>query len=388
MRTGMVESLTGFTSRLSAAHDVTLATLFGWEIAPLLDKEHLRRSESRSNKSAVLATSFRPMERAVNGTGVTARSFAEALEKLTMRGGLSYLTMLTWKEVISHRHLIRPTRAWCPACYEEWRLTASIIYEPLLWSLEAISSCPSHRRRLRERCHLCQHSLHLLASHSRPGYCSVCKGWLGKTQFTPLSQEEALDENELEWQSSAVEQVGELLSAAPALLDHPQKAVIAESITRCIEVSPFKNELELARNLEIPQPTLNDWRMGNHVPQLDKILRVCLITGVSLLDFIFGRLPEGNTPPLLLSNEAVKQNIRPRPRLPRRWTEAENKRARATLEAALVEDPPPPMIEVACRVDRSTSTLQLRFTELCRKVINPSCQLLNERSINLISKQE
>ena len=117
--TGMVESLTGFTSRLAAAHDVTLATLFGWEIAPLLDKEHLRRSESRSNKSAVLASSFRPMERAVNGTGATARSFAEALERLTMRGGLSYLTLLTWKDVISHRHLIKPTRAWCPACYEE-----------------------------------------------------------------------------------------------------------------------------------------------------------------------------------------------------------------------------------------------------------------------------
>src|ERR1700759_3465375 len=77
---GTVESLTGFASRLAVAHDVTLAALFGTEIAPLLNKEHLRRSEARSNKNAVLAISFRPMERAVNGTGATARSFAEALE--------------------------------------------------------------------------------------------------------------------------------------------------------------------------------------------------------------------------------------------------------------------------------------------------------------------
>lgn len=167
----------------------------------------------------------------------------------------------------------------------------------------------------------------------------------------------------------AVKQVGELISAAPALLDHPRKAVIAKSITRCIEASPFKNENEFARNLKIPQPTLNDWRIGNHVPQLDRILRVCFIAGASLLDFIFGRLPEVHTPQPPLSNEAVKQRIRSRPRLPRRWTEAEYKKARGALEAALVESPPPSMVEIARRLDRSASTLQMRFTELCRKII-------------------
>lgn len=366
---GTVESLTGFASRLAVAHDVTLAALFGREIAPLLNKEHLRRSEARSNKNAVLAISFRPMERAVNGTGATARTFAEALEKLTMRVGLSYLTMLTWKDVISHRHLIRTTKAWCPACYEEWRLEKTVIYEPLLWSLEVVSSCPDHRRRLRTHCDSCHQSLHPLGSRSRPGYCSSCNAWLGETRFTPLAQEEALDKSELEWQGWAAKQVGELLSAAPALTHHPLKAIAATCISRCIAMSPFRNEFEFARNLKVPQSTLNDWRTGKHVPQLDGVLRVCRLARVSLLDFILGRLPEQRDSLPSPNKEAAERHTKSRARSPRRWTKAEISKAKAVLEAALEENPPPPMIEISRRLDRSSSTLQARFKGLCKNVI-------------------
>lgn len=366
---GTVESLTGFASRLAVAHDVTLAALFGREIAPLLNKEHLRRSEARSNKNAVLAISFRPLERAVNGTGATARSFAEALERLTMRVGLSYLTMLTWKDVISHRHLIRRTKAWCPACYEQWRLENTVIYEPLLWSLEVISSCPDHRRHLRTHCGSCQQSLHPLGSRSRPGYCSVCNAWLGETRFTSLSQEETLDKSEIQWQAWAAKQVGELLSAAPTLTHYSLKAIAADCISRCLAIFPFKNELEFARSLKVPQSTLNDWRTGKHVPQLDGVLRVCRLTRISLLDFILGRLPEQGDLLPSPKKDAIEHHTKSRARSPRRWTKAEILKAKAVLEAALEENPPPPMIEISRRLDRSSSTLQARFMELCKNVI-------------------
>lgn len=42
MNTGFVESLTSYSARLAAAHNVTHASLFGREIPPLINRKHLR----------------------------------------------------------------------------------------------------------------------------------------------------------------------------------------------------------------------------------------------------------------------------------------------------------------------------------------------------------
>src|ERR1043165_2225570 len=82
VRTGFIESLTSYSARLAAAHNVTHASLFGHEISPLIDRKHLRNSESRLDRGAILAASFRTLARAVNGIGVTARDYIYSLEKL------------------------------------------------------------------------------------------------------------------------------------------------------------------------------------------------------------------------------------------------------------------------------------------------------------------
>lgn len=112
--TGFVESLTSYSARLAAVHNVTHASLFGYEISPLIDRKHLRNSESKLDRGALLAASFRTLVRAVNGTGVTARDYTSALEQLTERNNLCCLTMTTWADVLPHRNLLKPYKAWCP----------------------------------------------------------------------------------------------------------------------------------------------------------------------------------------------------------------------------------------------------------------------------------
>lgn len=180
--------------------------------------------------------------------------------------------------------------------------------------------------------------------------------------------------------------MGELFSVTPTLTYHPRKVIVADSISRCIEISPFKNELEFARNLKIPQPTLNDWRTGKHRPQLDGVLRVCRLAYVSLLDFILGRLPEQHAPYPSPNKEAVKHHVKLRPRSPRRWSEAETRKVKAILEVALEENPPPSMIEMSRRLDRSSSTLQARFTDLCRKVIVRHANYRKERQLRFLDQ--
>ena len=197
--TGLVESATGYSSRLAAAHNVTLAVLFGYEIAPLLDKNHLRNSEARSNKNAVLSNSFRTLAPAVDGHGLTAETYIASLQKLTMRADLRFLTMLPWKEVISHRHLVRPKRAWCAPCYNEWYRNGATVYEPLAWSLAAVTVCIRHRQRLQSRCHRCKQDfafLHHVPSRFWPWSCMARRAdanWLSPKAFP--------QHDEFEWQS-------------------------------------------------------------------------------------------------------------------------------------------------------------------------------------------
>lgn len=87
--------------------------------------------------------------------------------------------MLTWSKVFPDRHLLRSLRAWCPYCYQEWRTNAQPIYEPLLWQLQVVNICPSHKLHLIEKCPLCHQTNIPLAWKSQPGYCSKCGIWLG-----------------------------------------------------------------------------------------------------------------------------------------------------------------------------------------------------------------
>jgi AraC-like DNA-binding protein len=231
-------------------------------------------------------------------------------------------------------------------------------------------SCPDHGRRLRTYCHLCKHSLHPLGSHSRPGYCSVCQGWLGETQSALSSQEEAFDKSEIKWQRWAANRVGELLLAAPALTHYPLKAAVANGISHCIKISAFKNEMEFARNLKVPQSTLNDWRMGKHAPQLDGVLRLCFLVRVSLLDLILGRLPKRYNAPSSSNKKTVEQHTNARHQSSRRWTETVINEVKAILESALEENPPTTLIAISRRLGRSDNSLRTRFTALCRNIVD------------------
>ena len=81
----------------------------------------------------------------MNGSGLGASEWIQILQELTLRTDLRFLTMISWKEVLPQGQLLRPKRAWCPACYEEWREQEAVIYEPLLWALKAVTVCQQTR---------------------------------------------------------------------------------------------------------------------------------------------------------------------------------------------------------------------------------------------------
>jgi hypothetical protein len=109
MGTPLVESLTGYITRLAEAHSVFSGPLLYKLIVPLVPgytssaKQHALFRES-GDRSTLL-----------NGTGRRAQYAVSALEKLTLRTDLSFLTLLPLEAILPARAkgLIRLTKAWC-----------------------------------------------------------------------------------------------------------------------------------------------------------------------------------------------------------------------------------------------------------------------------------
>ena len=103
---------------------------------------------------------------AINGMRDMTRSLTQALESLTLRQDLRYLSCLTWKGIIKERGLFRQHKAWCPQCFEQWRQENKPIYEPLIWSFKDISYCSEHNCQLVDRCPHCESQLKAISDRS------------------------------------------------------------------------------------------------------------------------------------------------------------------------------------------------------------------------------
>jgi len=170
--TEYVESLSGYVCRLAAAHCVPASVLVSREILPRI------RHES-GGPSGVIGSTFIYDSYVLNGIGSCPRAWIRILEALTGEATLHLMTMLPWARLISEGRLLRQNRAWCPRCFAAWKNADSPLYEPLLWSIQAVTACRLHGCRLEERCPHCGKASQALTAKALPGCCYHCRGWLG-----------------------------------------------------------------------------------------------------------------------------------------------------------------------------------------------------------------
>ncbi|HEY6411478.1 MAG TPA: TniQ family protein, partial [Ktedonobacteraceae bacterium] len=289
-----------------------------------------------------------------------------ALEQLTLRRDLRFLTMLTFTNVLSSRGLFRFTQAWCPACYEEWKEADQVIYQPLLWTLEVIQVCPRHGLLLHLRCPYtdCEQALSALTPRSQLGYCAQCERWLGRPfQYKGSSQGLGIKVHERQQWTGTI--VGELLAAAPALPAPPEREVIADTISRHVQAAMEGNFSAFARYLQVHRRTAWEWGQGLQVPQLRTLLQLCSYFDTSPLCFFRGHALE-NAPAHkhILEEKRLPEKHKKRPR------KFETVKLRSALQEALQgeENPPPSMREVARRLRYDSSHLYKHFPDLCRAI--------------------
>jgi len=141
----MVESLTSYVARLAEAHSVTVGDLVGRVLSELENPaDPFITAVAKAARAG--GHGFRACRYAVNGVTDRAAKLVGALEAATTRRDLRYLTLLPLRFTLPDE-LFRRRRAWCEICFDQWRTSGQILYEPLLWAIELSSHCPLHARR-------------------------------------------------------------------------------------------------------------------------------------------------------------------------------------------------------------------------------------------------
>ncbi|NJN92535.1 MAG: TniQ family protein [Leptolyngbyaceae cyanobacterium SL_5_14] len=225
--TSCVEGLISYICRLAEAHHVSPGILNKQEILPSLRKTYTIGSreihEIRRDGDSISVSSFpKPINnRNPNEQGFWAWQYVEGLQPLTLRENLKVLTIPRWTEQAAQSNrkveIARDLRAWCPECFQQWRTNNQLIYEPLLWSIAAVTVCPIHRKPLQLRCPHCRKTQRPITDVMQVGRCSQCLSWLDVRADRDL-EAERLAESEMEWHLRVAEIAMEILKSTPDAL--------------------------------------------------------------------------------------------------------------------------------------------------------------------------
>jgi len=279
--TALVESLTSYVARLAEAHDVSIGTLVTREVLPKV-REEFRRHEY---KIPAIKSTFLYDAHTLNGVAQRSQDWVVVLEQLTGACGLGYLTMGTWRQVISGADLLRRRRAWCPVCLEDWRSANQQVYEPLLWGLREVAVCPTHACPLADRCPHCGGDQHVISAKVKPGHCGRCRHWLGM-QTTATNKP-----SDIGGRVALAESVGELLAIAPTLAQPPVCETLLHNLKLCILELADGSMNRFVAATGISYDILMDWdRISERNVRLVHLCRICTLVGISPRLFVCERL--------------------------------------------------------------------------------------------------
>jgi AraC-like DNA-binding protein len=279
MGTPYIESLTSFLKRLAHLHHLTIANLVTF------------CSEQTSEK--VMPSAIHKLFW-IDSITQSGRMWSQLLARLTGCPQVVYLTMAYWECLLNPYQLLRERQAWCPVCYAEWLNTDKPIYEPLLWRLQRVDTCPIHQRKLEDVCPGCGQQFPSVTSNGAVGYCPRCQTWLG---------DEALNNRPVTITSESYQlsqTVGELLALAP------QVGYLNERlIPQVIETIHHQRRMpytHITDALHISMTAFTPIKSGERLPNLNTLTRLAILSEGMLWKALAG---QSTLVPQSCSNESV-----------------------------------------------------------------------------------
>jgi len=262
-----------------------------------------------------------------------------------------------------------------PSCYEEWRVSGQVIYDPLLWALDVITICPRHLQRLQMFCPYrdCQQAQLHFASKYQPGWCTRCCRWLGDFSPQRIEGQPSLEE-EIAYQGWIYQKMGDMFISAPNQSIIPQRSNVTTMFIHCVDNLTGGNLLAFSQKMGVAFKSAWSWTRGGQIPTLRSLLNVGFRCGVSPLSFIMG---DKNQIEFSQINAGCKV---PSPCMSKhQFRKIDLAYVQNALESILQhpETPPPSMRKVAERLGYALITLQRRFPDHCKAI---SARYLHFRS--------
>ncbi|MCU5184256.1 TniQ family protein [Bacillus cereus] len=271
--TWFVESLTSYIGRLACKHNIT---------AHCLVKDVVSSQISKCTVSKPLY--YHINNASLNGIKYFVKAFVKGLEHKTGVKNLKFLTLLTWEDILHRNGIFKKNRAWCPECYNEMFELYQEVYDPLIWFFEQVIWCPKHDTMLRTECPYenCG-SIQKLFNDYNNAYCQKCNRWLGK--FNSMYKYFQMTQQEREWQTWTIRNIGELLKVAPNIKVSRVSRTF-DIFNECFE-KIFRNDEDLFfKCIGIDAHTLcNMTKMRLKVP-VDHLLKLSYCTGIDVVEFV------------------------------------------------------------------------------------------------------
>ncbi|PLR83036.1 hypothetical protein CVD25_09950 [Bacillus canaveralius] len=336
------ESLTSYLVRLSQAHSVNLGTLLNKVVAPALKKEYVL------NSAMFGGNRFFDGAKALNGVSDSSMDLVNALQLLTGRKDLIYLTLKTWDEVLTSRGLLKESIAWCPLCLHEFRLEHRYIFYPLAWYMEPVRCCLIHNILLLDKCQNCGNDIPILHRSSVNGCCPHCKHGLflvdGNANKTRDNHKDIY----------VAENLANIVSIGPKLEIRLSRELISQRFNLLIDVY----ERNFLLDLSFPKVTVHNWLHGDAIPTIQKLLDICYALGVSLTDFF---LQDNLKPNLVVEKIQYNTSTHERRNLDHLQIEKQ-------LLSYIELSKPMSMVAIAKDMNVNKRTLYRILPELCKKL--------------------
>jgi AraC-like DNA-binding protein len=376
--TPFVESLTGYVARLAEVHATSVSSLVGFVLAeysppggPII---------SWRTKKTRVGTGFKPGTHAINGIAEDARRWIFATEAATCRSDLRFLTLSPLRQIFCKQRLLRVVQAWCPHCLEEWRQRGQPVYLPLAWNLQHVTACAWHWTDLVEICPYCHGCFGPLFAKARPGHCPRCSQWLGVSLRTGASPVATTTSMERSWWTAST--WGDLLSIMPRAEAEPLCETFRQNFFRLVTqlaegktqrfsaiMRRYSAQNAYSGDAQVQTETCaklswraaGSWISGECMPRPDWLLELCYRFHVKPSDLLLRRRIEW----------VIDENLRKEADLANRgcWRHPPEQ-MRNVLRAALTENPPPTLCEVARRLGyRTHAPLQRLDPECCDRIV-------------------
>jgi transcriptional regulator with XRE-family HTH domain len=337
------ECLTSYLNRLGWRHGVSPRDLVIQELLPFLNKRISYQQLSGFSRSRAMN---------INGNGTTAREWAKALEQLTTRPDLHFLTLQWWIGDLLPSQLLREKPTWCPACFAQWKDQKMPIYEPLLWTFQVVTVCMKHHRKLEDYCPYCERQQPFIRVQTALDQCSRCNTWLGSS--TPAS--DPLNPEVIAWQRWVLDALEELHSAVVSS-GIPSWEQFFTNLSMSFEARGEQSRLAELAGLARGQ--FARWLRRSCTPSLQSILEFCYVCDVTPLQVL-----TGNLTPLKRVIQEGKPSRLPRSRRSYRPVDREYclKRIQAILDG---REEPLGYVQLAEQLGYSGHVLLYHFPQEC-----------------------